>query len=113
MLPKVQRLTKAKEFQELFRRGRGVRAGSMLLRVAASKDEKMHVAFVVSKKTAPRAVDRNRIRRLLSEAVRLQNPRALEGRNAVFVALPGCKIQNLKEASDLAEQLFIKISKFQ
>ena len=41
--------------------------------VVSPKENTFKVATVVSKKVAPRAVDRNRIKRLVAEAVRDQN----------------------------------------
>lgn len=57
----------------IYRNGKTVRQGPISLRFTANtRRTKCRVAVVVSKKVAKKAVDRNKIRRRLYEAIRLQ-----------------------------------------
>lgn len=59
----------------VYRNGKTVRQGPLSLRfVTNPRRSKSRIAVVVSKKVAKRAVDRNRIRRRLYEAIRHELP---------------------------------------
>lgn len=66
MLPKRQRLTK-KEFDRFFSAGK--RGHSPLFTLIHSPGDQFHGAVVVGKKVFKRAVDRNRLRRRLYNAL--------------------------------------------
>ena len=69
MLPKRGRLKNNAAFQEAFRRGKPFFFQGLGCRVLSGQERTL-VGFAVSKKAYPRAVDRNRAKRLLAEAVR-------------------------------------------
>lgn len=75
MLPKKERVT-TKEFPEVLK-GRVIHSPFVYMRVVASenKNEDSKIAFVVPKKTASHAVDRNKLRRRGYAAVRGQKIR--------------------------------------
>ncbi len=70
MLSKVNRLKKKKDFENIAKKGRVVNAGFLVLKFVNNNIDKTRVGFVISKKVLNRAVDRNKIKRRLRQAVR-------------------------------------------
>lgn len=70
MLPKSKRLTKKKDFLNLATKGRSIFGPYATLRVKPSGTEETRVAFITSTKVMKLAVDRNRAKRRMREAVR-------------------------------------------
>jgi ribonuclease P protein component len=87
MLPKRHRLTRSRDFARVRRHGRS--AGSQLLALYAlpTRTPDLRVGFSVSKKVG-KATVRNRVKRLLREAVRHQLPALRQGQDLVFIARP-------------------------
>jgi ribonuclease P protein component len=65
-------------------------------------------AFIVSTKVDKRATHRNRIRRLLSESVRLRMDSIKPGVDGVFVAKKGLGDIGIKDAEKIIVELFFK-----
>lgn len=71
MLPKSSRLKKPELFQKAFRFGKPFFFGNVGCKILFSGGNGKKIGFSLSKKLFPHAVDRNRAKRLLSEAVGL------------------------------------------
>ena len=71
MLPKSLRLKNSELFQKAFRFGKPFFFGNIGCKVIFSKDTGKKVGFSLSKKIFPRAVDRNRAKRALSDVAAL------------------------------------------
>lgn len=67
-------------------------------------------AVVVSKKVALKATQRNRIKRLLREALRENLLLIQENVDAVVVALPQFQLKNIVEAKEIVRGLLKKAS---
>ena len=90
-------MCKTKDFKEVFGKGKGVRDNHLFLKSAAAKNESIRFGIVVSKQVAAKAVERNRMKRLLREAVQYCMPSIREGHDIVLVTLPGFTATNLKD----------------
>ena len=112
MLPQAARLRKTRDFKEVFGKGKGVRYGRLFLKERAVKNEGTRFGIVVSKQVASSATDRNRIKRLLREAVKVCMPDVREGHDIVLVALPGFAAPGLKEAKLQVMSIITKSSLF-
>lgn len=110
MLPQAARLKKAKDFKEVFGKGKGVRDGRLFLKSAATKNEDVRFGIVVSKQVAAKAVDRNRIKRLLREAVKGCMPNIRSGYDIVLVTLPGFSLAGLQDAKQKVLSIIQKTS---
>lgn len=86
MLKKINRIGKKKEFQEILKKGKMFQSPIFGLLMVKTGDEEKKFGFVVSKKISKRAVDRNRIRRLLADSVRLNLDMIKEGTRGIFLA---------------------------
>jgi len=87
VLPKEFRLTDDYDFRRVRRLGRVYQSSFFKLVVAPAKRRgSLRFGFVISKRVAKRAVDRNRAVRLLREAVHQKLPDLKRGFDVVLVA---------------------------
>lgn len=140
MLPKTARLRKARDFKEVFGKGRGVRDGRLFLKAAAVnpvrdcklsrvkahtcqescvkgisngvKNSSVRFGIVVSKQVAAKATERNRIKRLLREAVKNCMPEVRGAYDIVLVTLPGFSVASLQDAKLKVASIIKKSSLF-
>ena len=87
MLPKAYRLSDHEDIHRVFRLGKKAYGSLFSFVSLANSLEKSRFAIVVSKKTVPRAVDRNRVKRLVREAIRLHLSALDPGYDVVVVLL--------------------------
>jgi ribonuclease P protein component len=85
VLKKINRISKKNEFEEVKNKGVMVNTPLFGLKLMKKEDKEKKFGFVVSKKISKRAVDRNRIRRLLAEAIRKKLKSFDEGVRGVFL----------------------------
>ncbi|MBE3559335.1 MAG: ribonuclease P protein component [Ktedonobacteraceae bacterium] len=69
-LKRALRLRKSREFQRVRQQGRSIASRLLILAWTPNNEASTRVGFVVSKRVARHAVDRNAIKRLLGEALR-------------------------------------------
>lgn len=89
MLPCAARLRSRRDFDAVYRARRSVASPGMVLyvRVPSAVSGGARVGFVISKKTARRAHDRNRLKRRLREAARaVLLPHLSRSADVLFVA---------------------------
>jgi ribonuclease P protein component len=80
-LSKKERITKAGEFEHAYKNGVISKSGCLIIRSRPNNLKYSRLGVAVSKKLFPSAVARNRIKRLIREAFRLnkhQLPRGLD-----------------------------------
>jgi ribonuclease P protein component len=87
MLAKKYKLTSSKDFDNVQKNGEVYQSTNFgLARVLRKDGAPSRFAFIVSTKIAKDAVDRNRVRRAMSEAVRLNSINLTEEYDVVFLA---------------------------
>jgi ribonuclease P protein component len=69
-LKRALRLRKSKDFQRVRQQGRNTASRLLILTFASNDLATLRIGFVVSKRVSKRAVERNYVKRLLSEAIR-------------------------------------------
>jgi len=112
MLSQENRLRKTNDFKRVFKNGKGVQVESVFVKVRPNKEEVIRIGIIVSKKVAKKAVDRNRIRRILSEGIRTHIGRVKQGQDIVIVVLKGFHLQGAKDAEKTIHILFKKLALF-
>lgn len=108
MLPSIHRLKRKKEIEKVFKNGRGFKEDFLILKVIENKLKNSRFAFIVSSKVSKKATLRNKIRRRLSEAVRLKIKDIKEGVDGVFLAIPGLEKKNFWEIKEDINKIFAK-----
>ncbi len=110
MLPKENRLTDDYDFRRVKRLGRSYHCPIFKLTVAPQKiAAPPRFGFVISTKIDKRATVRNRIKRLLREAVRAKLSRIPEGFDLVFVVRPKIVGQSYEEVRAEVDQVLSKV----
>jgi len=112
MLSQANRLRKTNDFKRVFKNGKGSQADNIFVKVRPSKEEATRIGIIVSKKVAKKAVERNRIRRILSEALRTHIKKVKQGQDIVIVVLPGFSLRGTKDAEKTVHILFKKLALF-
>lgn len=69
-LKRALRLRKSSEFQRVRQQGRSITSRLLILAWMPNNAAQLHIGFVVSKRVSKLAVERNRLKRLLGEAIR-------------------------------------------
>ncbi len=108
MLSKKNRLKKKKDFERVFKKGRGFKQGFLYLKILENNLKESRLGFVVGKNVSKRAVDRNKIKRRLSEVVRLKIPGLKKAIDAVIVVLAESGEYDFKNLESGLNNLFKK-----
>lgn len=97
MLPKINRLTKKKDFESVFKKGESVRNLFLLCKMAKSNLPQSRFGFVVSKKISSKATVRNTVKRRMRDAVAGALEELKKPVDMVIVALPGIELREFTE----------------
>jgi len=109
MLARSRRLTSQKDFERVFKKGKKIREGFLIL--AASKNDlgQARFGFIVSQKVSKKATLRNKIKRRLRSLAKLKLGQIKEGLDIVVVAIPGLEAKSFLETEEAINKLFKKI----
>lgn len=110
MLAKPHRLKKKKDIQRVFSQGVHAREGAILVKFCVSKELDSRFGIVVSKKVSRSAVKRNRIRRVISEFLRLNLSGFSQTKDVVVIVLPGKNIAQYN-AKEIRESVLSALQK--
>ncbi len=107
MMPRTHRLSDTREMRRVFRFGKKAYGSLFSFVFLPNSIGESRFSIVVGKKSAPRAVDRNRIKRLSKESIRRNLSSISPGFDGIFVYLK--KTPNLPSleavSSDIMETL--------
>jgi ribonuclease P protein component len=95
-LNRAVRLRKNSEFQRVKQQGHSIVSPLLILAWMPNNEARTRVGFVVSKRITKHAVDRNYIKRLLSEAMRNLLPKLPNGLDIVVSARQKANTANLR-----------------
>ena len=109
MLKKTQRISTTRELQKVYRLGKPAHTPALVVKFVSKKQPGVisRTAFVVSKRVSKKAVDRNRIKRVLRDAIRLSLPQLPVGDYMVILK----PLALLKTNAELREDLHKALEK--
>lgn len=108
MLPIQSRLKKKKDFEKVFKKGKGFKEDFLFLKIVPNNQEVSRFGFIVSRKVSKKAIVRNKIKRRLRELVRGTLSQIKPGVDGVIVVLPDFTDRNLEETKQTINRLFEK-----
>ena len=109
MLKKEFRLRKQKDFENVFDKGVYFSERYLMLKAVKNNLPFSRFGFVVSKKVSKKAVERNKVKRLMSESIRLSQKRIKSGFDIIFVSRAGIVGKDFEEIKESIEKLLKKL----
>ena len=109
MVPKINRLTKKKDFETVSLRGVSVKNAFLICKILRNNTPENRFGFVVSKKVSTKATIRNKVKRRLRSIIILEKERIEKSFDIIIITLPGIE---KKEFIDLREMLIICFTVF-
>jgi len=107
MLQKKYRLTKRKQFNYIYRKGRSVHGDLLTLVYCGAKLRDIKVGFSASKKVG-NSVVRHRAIRLMREAAKVYIPRMAANNSYIFIAKEGITEKHLEDIKKCVEKVLTK-----
>lgn len=104
----IDRLKK-KDIDKIFKEGKGVKEDFLILKAIKNNLRIYRFGFIISQKVSKKASIRNKIRRRLREVARIKKKNRGEGRDILFIALPGIEKKEFKQIKEVIEKLFGKL----
>ena len=98
---------RGKEFEEVLKKGKGFKVGSLVLKKIEGGEGKKF-GFLISKKVLKKATQRNKLKRRLREILREKVEKIKEGIRAIFITLPGLEKKDFRELKEIFEKLLKK-----
>ncbi|MCK4454326.1 ribonuclease P protein component [Candidatus Parcubacteria bacterium] len=108
MLVKENRLKNKKDFDIVFREGKGYKGDFLFLKVKNNNLGFSRFGIVVGKKVSNKAVIRNKIKRRLREILRKKTDRIKKGVDIILITLPGIEKQGFKDLENEVEKVLKK-----
>jgi len=108
MLPKNNRLTKKKDFEYVFKKGRSFKEDFLILKIVENHLGQIRFGFVVSQKISKKASLRNKIKRRISESVRFKIGKFKKRLDGILIALPEIEKKDFWKIDETIEKLFKK-----
>ena len=108
MLAKINRLKKKADFDRVFKAGKGFKNGFLYFKIARNNLTVNRFGFIVGKKFSLKATLRNRVKRKITEVVRIISPRLKKGADVVVIVLPGFQANDIWELKMMVENIFKK-----
>ena len=108
MLSRDSRLKKNKDFELVFKKGKGLKKGFLYFKYIKNNLKTCRFGFVISKKISKKAVVRNKIKRRLRESIKSKIPFIKESIDGIIIVLPEEKIGNYQAINSLLEEILQK-----
>lgn len=106
MLHKVNRLKKKKDFDRVFKEGKGYKEDFLSFQVAKNNLENSRFGFIVAKTVSKKATGRNKLKRRIRELVRIKLKKIKKGVDGVFIARPGLEAKDFWEIEAAINKIF-------
>lgn len=108
MLPRENRLKKKKDFERVFKKGRGFQEDFLFVKIAKNNLQNSRFGFVVSKNFSKKATVRNKVKRMLRETIAKNLPKIKKGFDAAIIVKSGPENKRFSSVSEIGEKLLKK-----
>jgi ribonuclease P protein component len=108
MLPKINRIKKKKDFEIIFKNSKSFRNNLFIFKIMENNLGLNRFGFVVSQKVSKKAVVRNKIRRRLTEIIKVGMKDVKIGTDLVVITLPGIEKREFLELREIINKALIK-----
>ncbi len=105
MLPGINRLKKKRDFERVFKQGRGLKEGFLSLKFVKNGLGATRFGFVVGQKVSRKAVVRNKVKRRLREFAKIVLGDVKKGFDVVVVAGKGAEAGSLEGTAAIFNHL--------
>lgn len=109
MSPKINRLTKKKDFDLAFKKGESIKNDFLLFKIAPNHLPQSRFGFIVSKKVSNKATVRNKIKRRLRAVALRELPNIKSSADIIVIALPGTQKKEFPEIKEALTYFFSKL----
>lgn len=109
MLPKINRLTKDKEFDAVFKRGRSNYDKIVGVKIMANKADVNRFGILISSKVSKKAVIRNKLKRQIRDILFKENDFLKVGYDFVIITLPEIRDKDSAEIKEALLNSFKKL----
>jgi len=108
MLPKINRIKNKKDFEAIFKNSASFKNNIFIFKIAKNGLAETRFGFVISQKVSKKATVRNKIKRILSEIIKIEFKNIKSGLDIVLIALSGIE---KKEFSYIQENFLSLMSR--
>jgi len=108
MLPNKYRLKNKKDFEKVFKKGKSFKEDFLILKIVPNNSNQIRFGFIISQKISKKATLRNKLKRRISEILRLKIEKMKKGIDAILIALPGIEKKDFWEIEEIVKNLFKK-----
>lgn len=109
MLAKINRLTKDKDFNNVFNNGRSSYNKIIGVKAVANERESSRLGILVGSKVSKKAVERNKIKRQIRGIIRLQINKIKSGYDVVIITFPSILGKDYQEIDKSMNKHFKKL----
>ena len=109
MLAKINRLTKDKEFDNVFKNGKSSYDKIIGVKAVVNQKENSCFGILVSTKVGRKAVERNRIKRQIREVLKSQLDKIAKSHDIVIIAFPYILGKKYKDIEQSIERHFKRL----
>jgi ribonuclease P protein component len=108
MFPKKNRVKRENDFEKIFKKGKSVKEGLLILKWVKNGLSDSRFAVSVSKKVSLKATERNKIKRRICSVFKKNSFLNQEGNDFLIIVLPGLQDKNFTEIKEMLNRLFLK-----
>lgn len=108
MLPRENRLKKKKDFEKVFKEGKGFKEDFLILKFILNNLKQSRFGIIVSQKISKKATIRNKIKRRLRALLGFKLAEIKKRVDLVLVVLPGFETKDFWEIEKIMNKLFKK-----
>ncbi len=112
MLPQKYRLTKNKEFESVFKKGKGYKEQFLSLKLTDNDFDFSRFAFIVSNKISKKSTVRHKIKRRIREIIRLRINKIKNRKDVILIAQIGITDRGYREIEEVVDKLLKKAKLF-